>query len=296
MNEILKTNHNQHTLTKALVLGGGGSMGIGWETGYLVGLADGGVDTRIADLIVGTSAGSQVGSLVALGIPWDDIWERLVDLKPQSMDETPSGNLSSLFARYDEIAASSRTPEEWIESIGKLAIESKTMTESEQLSRIRTRIGDCQWADTLRIAAIDLTTSQRVVWGYNSGIELLRAVSASSSLPGVWPPTTIGSRKYFDGGAHSMENADIAKGASKVLILSVGLPVQTPFKLEDQIRRLQESGSKVELVKPDKNTYAAQQQLGGNPVDPRIRPVIAACGREQGHKDAKRLAKFWNQA
>ena len=93
-----------------------------------------------------------------------------------------------------------------------------------------------------------------------------------------------------------MENADIAEGMGKVLILSLGLAVQTPFKLEDQVQRLQESGSRVELVKPDKKTYAALQRLGGNPLDPRIRPVIAACGREQGQEDAERLAQFWNAA
>lgn len=294
MNEVLKINDNQLTQKKALVLGGGGSMGIGWETGYLTGLADGGIDTRFADLVIGTSAGSQVGAVITSGISWNGIWEKLINLKYQSQEESSSGSFGSLFEKYDEIAASTRAPKEWIERIGKLAIEANTMTESEQLSRIRNTIGDCKWAETLRIVAVDLFTSQRVVWGSNSGIELIKAASASSSLPGVWPPTTICSRKYIDGGAHSMESADIAEGASKVLILSVGLPVQTPFKLEDQIQSLQKSGSDVELVKPDKKTYEALQQLGGNPVDPRIRPVIAACGREQGYEDAKRIAQFWN--
>ncbi len=293
MNEVLEISDNQHTHKKALVLGGGGSMGIGWETGYLTGLADGGIDTRFADLVVGTSAGSQVGAVIASRISWDDIWEKLINLKYQSQKDSPSRNLGSLFEKYDEIATSSRTPNEWIERIGKLAIESNTMTESEQLSRIKNTIGDCKWSEALHIVAVDLSTSQRVAWGFDSGIELIKAASASSSLPGVWPPTTIRSRKYIDGGAYSMENADIAEGASKVLILSVGLPVQTPFKLEDQIQNLQKSGSEVVLVKPDKKIYEELQQLGGNPVNPRIRPVIAACGREQGYKDSERIAKFW---
>ncbi|MFE2146759.1 patatin-like phospholipase family protein, partial [Streptomyces sp. NPDC059456] len=42
----------------ALVLGGGGLTGIGWETGILYGLARAGVDLTAADLVVGTSAGS----------------------------------------------------------------------------------------------------------------------------------------------------------------------------------------------------------------------------------------------
>ena len=146
-------------------------------------------------MVVGTSAGTQVGAVVASGTPWDDAWGRQVDPKRQPVEENPSGSLGSLFAKYDEIAASSRTPEEWIQRIVKLATESKTITESERLSQIRTRIGDLQWAETLRIVAVDLTTSQRVVWGAHSGIELHRAVSASCSLQGYGrqPSSVLGS-------------------------------------------------------------------------------------------------------
>ena len=45
-------------MTRALVLGGGGPVGIGWESGLVVGLAKGGVDLAAADAIYGTSAGS----------------------------------------------------------------------------------------------------------------------------------------------------------------------------------------------------------------------------------------------
>ena len=55
--------------TRALVLGGGGTVGIAWETGVLNGLRNAGVDVTNADLIVGTSAGSVVGTQVGLGMP-----------------------------------------------------------------------------------------------------------------------------------------------------------------------------------------------------------------------------------
>jgi NTE family protein len=44
-------------MTRALVLGGGGPVGVAWESGLAVGLAQAGVVTGDADLIVGTSAG-----------------------------------------------------------------------------------------------------------------------------------------------------------------------------------------------------------------------------------------------
>jgi predicted acylesterase/phospholipase RssA len=49
----------------AVVLGGGGSAGVAWEAGIVMGLRQAGIDVSSADLFVGTSAGSIVGSHVA---------------------------------------------------------------------------------------------------------------------------------------------------------------------------------------------------------------------------------------
>lgn len=48
-----------------LVLGGGGITGIAWELGMLHGLATHGLDLSNADVVVGTSAGSVVGTLIS---------------------------------------------------------------------------------------------------------------------------------------------------------------------------------------------------------------------------------------
>jgi hypothetical protein len=52
---------------RALVLGGGGPVGIAWESGLIAGLAESGIDLSGADFIVGTSAGSVVGAQIAMG-------------------------------------------------------------------------------------------------------------------------------------------------------------------------------------------------------------------------------------
>ena len=54
-------------MKRAVVLGGGGTVGIAWETGLVAGLAAGGIDLCLADLVVGTSAGSIVGTRIAAG-------------------------------------------------------------------------------------------------------------------------------------------------------------------------------------------------------------------------------------
>lgn len=54
-------------MKRALVLGGSGNVGVAWEIAVLAGLFEGGVDVRSADLVIGTSAGSVVGAIMAHG-------------------------------------------------------------------------------------------------------------------------------------------------------------------------------------------------------------------------------------
>ena len=58
--------------TRALVLGGGGSAGIAWESGLLLGLARAGVDISAPDLVVGTSGGSVVAVMLRAGMLTDE--------------------------------------------------------------------------------------------------------------------------------------------------------------------------------------------------------------------------------
>src|SRR6266446_6482157 len=53
----------------ALVLSGGGLLGLGWELGVLRGLQDGGVAMGRFDQVIGTSAGAVSGAIAASGAP-----------------------------------------------------------------------------------------------------------------------------------------------------------------------------------------------------------------------------------
>src|SRR5512134_3540105 len=52
---------------RALVLGGGGVVGIAWEAGVIAGLAERGVRLAQSEDVIGTSAGSLVGAWLAGG-------------------------------------------------------------------------------------------------------------------------------------------------------------------------------------------------------------------------------------
>ena len=123
---------------------------------------------------------------------------------------------------------------------------------------------------------------------------MFRAVAASSAVPGVYPVVTIGEHGYCDGGVYSMENADLATGYDRVLILCVGLPIQTPYTLEPQVEGLRRSGATVEVLRPDDTVLVALARAGGNPLDPEIRAPVARAARSQGLSLAKRLSVFWN--
>ena len=83
-------------MRRALVLGGGGIVGVAWEAAILAGLLEGGADLRDADLIVGTSAGSIIGSQIAAG---RDARELMREGRDQSAPASSASTLSSSSSR-----------------------------------------------------------------------------------------------------------------------------------------------------------------------------------------------------
>src|SRR5438045_1769616 len=95
----LSANQERDAMTRALVLGGGGPVGIAWESGLLAGLAQAGVDLGKADFIMGTSAGSFVGARLALGAETAKLAEPIVadaesPVRPMNRGGRPPADLS----------------------------------------------------------------------------------------------------------------------------------------------------------------------------------------------------------
>jgi NTE family protein len=118
--------------------------------------------------------------------------------------------------------------------------------------------------------------------------DLVVGTSAGSTVG-----ATIGARRHVDGGVRSNENADLVTGHDRVLVLSPqppGAPVPPRGGLDEEAGQLRRRGSDVAIVRPDEESTAA---MGLNPLDPAVRAPTARAGREQGRREAARVASVW---
>ena len=275
-------------MAKALVLGGGGVAGIAWETGVLLGLADAGVDLTDADLLVGTSAGSVVATQVATGQALADL--HALQLASHTHERTVEFDVEAMIARFVELLADRPHPEELRRRIGEWAIGADTVPEADRLTIIDSRLPVKEWpARGLRITVVDAATGEFVVFDRASGVGLVDAVAASCAVPGVWPPVTIGDRRFIDGGVRSTINADLAEGHDRVVVL-------TPFTaglagdVAHECDALRDAGQQVAVVVADERSVAA---FGTNPLDPSTRAPSAEAGRAQASAVLDAVAEVW---
>ena len=290
--------NQQHT--QALVLGGGGTTGVAWEMGILLGLHDGGCEVIDAGLVVGTSAGSVVGAQITSGLSLEDLYARQLQPIEETKEQVVQFNVNEIMHVF---AAGMGAPDVQTARarVGAAALTVKTMPEKERLDIIASRLPSEEWPHTQRlvITSIDAQSGEWVLFDRDAGVPLALAVSASCAIPGVYPPTTIGGHRYIDGGVRSGTNADIAKGYQRVLILRAEVlevptadPQQTtPFvRFEDEQAELARSGSQALVIAPDEASAAAR---GPNPLDASRRALAARAGREQGRQLAESVRSFW---
>jgi NTE family protein len=272
---------------KALVLGGGGLAGIAWLTGIIYGLARAGVDLADADYVIGTSAGATVAAQVTSGVPIATWFERQVDPALQNVELPPAGlPVAQLFDILLRLAEEFPDAAERRRQVGALALATETVPEAVRLAAVADRLPGLTWpARPVAVTAVDATTGERQLFDRDSGVDLATAVAASSAVPGVWPPVTIGGTRWVDGGMASSCNADLVAGYARVLVLAP----MPDADLADQVSLIATSG-RVEVVVPDEESRTA---FGLNPLDPAVRGPSARAGAAQGRGSARTVAGVW---
>lgn len=273
---------------RTLVLGGGGIAGIAWHLGILKGLADYGVDLTEADTVIGTSAGSVVGSQItgaadSVHRAWH---EQLEPAEEELGAEFPRRVAARIMAAA--FSPGSRTRKR--QRIGRAALLAHPPGGHERIQLIRERIEVTEWPDRdLRITAVEAETGNPVVFDRHSGVDLVHAVAASCAVPLVWPAVTIDGRPYVDGGMRSTTNADLAHGAEAVVVLA---PLPQAFsrinRLPEQLARTGAERSGV--VVPDEESLAA---FGRNMLDTATRADAARAGLRQAGLIVDKVARIW---
>jgi NTE family protein len=299
-------------MSRAVVLGGGGPVGIAWESGLVAGLAQAGVDLGQADFTLGTSAGSFVGARLALGADAKTFADPiLADAIPPNQirgeERRPAGgggapaDLSKLMQLMGEAQGGLRNPAEARAEIGAYALAAQTMDEAaflESFGRSFSTLPVDAWPERgFACTAVDAETGAFHLWTRESGVGVVRAVASSCSVPGVYPPVTLQGRRYIDGGMRSSTNADMAIGHELVVAVALrlgggggALGERIAARFDEEIETLKGGGATVLAITPDE---ASIEAFGQNLMDFRRRPAAAKAGLAQGLAYAKDVSAYW---
>ena len=288
------------------MLGGGGILGEAWMSSLLAGLAEGsGFDPQGCKAYLGTSAGSIVAAALVAGV---DPRSRLDELPEQAgvPDEAVDAEAPRLLARALGQAGKAVGPLAALTlplmapggALLRQQALSRVTPGRQSLAQLRAVVEewDIAWDGRLRIAAVDMDSGRRVMFGEPGAPDasIADAVEASCAIPGFFRPIEIDGRRYVDGGVWSPTNMDRApvERGSRVLCLNplaalapsngqryraMGLLSRSLAAIEATY--LERRGAHVEVVAPDATATAA---MAGRLMDGRRRGATLAAGLAQG--------------
>jgi NTE family protein len=287
-------------MTRALVLGGGGPVGIGWEAGLIVGLAGAGVILAESDAVIGTSAGSVVGAQLLSG---EDLADVVEPVSHPGEQVAIDADLDRLITVVGEALSGGGSDDEMRRRLGAFALDIWTVSEEAFVARFAL-LKDRAWPDRFACTAVDTGTGAFRVWDKAGGVDLDRAVASSCAVPTIAAPITIGGARYMDGGVRNSLNADLATGHDVVLAISC-MVLELPPGFDDPILQglvasfqaefetLRHGGTRVEAIAPDEE-FLEISGWGLHLMDFSRVEVAYHAGVRQGVVEAKRLAGFWS--
>ena len=291
------TSSRNGSPTRALVLGGGGAVGVGWQAGLLTGLHEAGADLAGATAIVGTSAGALVGALLSSGRDVTDALTSLAALG-QSIDPDSLAAGDEAFLRIMRQASLDTDPRQALRAIGRAAQKASTPAEDVYLGLFGTLDGTA-WPAGFRCTATDTETGDLAVWDQGSGVPLLHAVASSCSVPMLFPTVTIKGRHYMDGGILSHLNATAAPPAGVLLVLSChplgsqgaggGGSLAASVTPDAELAPLRQTRRLV-AVEPDFSGIEAPVNM----MDPNFAIQAFQAGQRQAEREAAAIQRTWN--
>ncbi|MHB8689305.1 MAG: patatin-like phospholipase family protein [Candidatus Dormibacteraceae bacterium] len=187
----------------AFVLSGGGSLGA-VQVGMLQGLTEAGIRP---DLLIGTSVGAINAAFMGGradhqgALQLGEIWRGL--RRQHIFPLSPWSGARGLLGRSNHLI-----------SHGSLSEVLRKHLPYERLEEATVPV---------HVITTELKTGRAVVMSNGPAVP---ALLASTAIPGIFPPVTIGRREFIDGGVanHTPIAAAMELGASRIFVLPVGYP------------------------------------------------------------------------
>jgi NTE family protein len=284
------------TTTSALVLGGGGPVGIAWEAGLLTGLARHGADPARADLVLGTSAGSVVGATLTSGGDLAALPHRMGG--PPADAPAAAPDLAPLMAIMADTGAD---PDTTVRRVIDFALTASTGAEADWVGLpLFASFADVPWPTAFACTVIDTESAMVRTLSIADGVPLPSALAASCAVPGMFPPVTIDGVRYVDGGMRSGTNHALAAGHQHVVVVSC-FPLDAPSPGARQgladLADLRSAGSEVLVIEPgpeftgisengaalmDGSRTGAAYEAGVRQGDAELAERVAAAGLGRG--------------
>lgn len=290
---------------RAIVLGGGSEYMSSFLVGYFHAMLTNGIDLRLADIVVGTSAGAVLGSALLGGRLnlFSAEFNLLADYPKIMAKLVPTKKFSPSQERVMKmgIDAKDGSPAT-IQAIGHAAMAARSIPEDKFEMNMKVFLGDMKnIPPKMYITTIDCYTAERLVIAPDAGIPVTTACAASASAPGVTGPTWVKDRVCMDGSIGSTEtHCDIVAGSKRALVIALADTIEQekaglrlnhlPNTILQEVKDLEAGGTKTKLVVvgmlPGRKTLSV--------VDPAIMEPAIQYGFERGMQDLPEMKRFWS--
>lgn len=279
-----------------LALGGGGIAGYAFHAGVLGSIQEKtGWDPRTAEVIIGTSAGSNIAALLRGGVAVHEMVTRMLSISTHPGDMDRLRRAAGRGSRIDRGLWFGPSSPQLIarEAIRFHRVRPVNLVvgalpngrvKNDVLSDHASQLHDSWPEQRTWIPAVSLQTGELNVFGRDEGhedVDFALAVAASCAIPGFFRPVRINGERFVDGGVRSMVNVDLLAelDLDLVVVLSPmsisGLSPRSPFasvlrgfpkyQLAKELAVLDHAGIPHLTIEPDRSTTRA---MGVNPMDP----------------------------